>query len=447
MDPGGRVHFDAKKLKPRLTHYILHAPHIKQRAALLINRRELLFGGAGGGGKSDMLLMAALQYADCPDYGAIIFRRTYVQLKQRGGLIPRAMEWLEDTDAVGAEKDSGYFTRWDFPSGATLGFQHMQNFSDKENQQGGDWNFVGIDELGQFKERMITYMFSRLRRQKGSKIPTRLRATANPGGEGHDFICQRYGIPPAIVSRMIVHPTGRIFFPSKLIDNPSIDREDYLQSLANMDPVARAQIEYGDWSAREAGDMFRREWWQMVDAAPKQVTRRLRFWDLAATKPKKAGDDPDWSVGTLMSVRTEDGERKWCIEDVIRFREDPATTRKRVKLTARQDGPNVTVGIEEEGGSSGKIAADILRKDLAGSTVRTVRPTGDKSQRAGPLATAAESGAVEVVRGAWVASWLGEMDVFATPGVHDDQVDSASGAYTELVKGSGFADWYGEDAA
>jgi predicted phage terminase large subunit-like protein len=426
------VRHDHAHFVPRLTKYIPHIPHLKQRVALIVNRREVLFGGAGGGGKSDYLLMGALQYVDCPKYAAIIFRRNYPQLRQPGGLIPRAMEWLEDTDATGAEKDSGYFTRWDFPRGASLNFGHMQHFSDHQNQQGGEYQFVGIDELGQFREKMITYMFSRLRRLEGSKIPTRLRATANPGGEGHEFIVERFGIPPAVVEDPIWHENGdRVFIPSKLDDNPSIDREDYRQNLAHLDPIARAQIERGDWSAREAGDMFDRDWWTIVDR-PLESDERVRFWDLAATKPRKLGDDPDYSVGTLMSVSGTGSDRVWTIEDVIRFRENPAETRKRVRLAAEADGQEVTVGIEEEGSSSGKIASDAMRKDLVGYRVKTPRSTGDKAARATPLASAAEAGMVQVVRGPWLTSWLAEFDVFPTPGTHDDQIDSASGAYSLL---------------
>jgi hypothetical protein len=55
---------------------------------------EVLYGGAAGGGKTDALLMCALQYSEHPNYRGIIFRRTYPQLAQAGGLIERSREWL-----------------------------------------------------------------------------------------------------------------------------------------------------------------------------------------------------------------------------------------------------------------------------------------------------------------------------------------------------------------
>ena len=41
----------AKYLKPRLTKYIIHKPHPKQAAFLLLNQQEVMFGGSGSSGK------------------------------------------------------------------------------------------------------------------------------------------------------------------------------------------------------------------------------------------------------------------------------------------------------------------------------------------------------------------------------------------------------------
>lgn len=421
-----------------MTKYIPYTPHKRQQVALLINFRELFFGGAGGGGKSDFLLMAALQYADCADYAAVIFRRTYTELKQSGGLIPRAMEWLSPTDAVGAEKDAGYFTRWDFPSGAVLSFRHMQNVGDEGGMQGGQFQYVGIDELPTFSRQQFLYPFRQLRRLKGSKIPLRVRSTGNPGGLSHDDVRERYSIPDEPISLPIRNAAGRVFMPARIMDNPALDQEEYIESLQELDPVTRARVMEGDWRVREGGDFFQRTWFEVIPEVRIGATSRCRFWDKAATERKKGASDPDWTVGTLMSRFTRDGQKQWQIEDVIRFRAEPGEVRRRIKQTAQMDSTAVPVIIEKEGGASGKDAALTERQYLAGFTVASIPATGSKAIRAGPFATQAEAGNVKLVSGPWVAAWLDEIDAFQSPGMHDDQVDSASGAFTRL---SGMMTW------
>jgi hypothetical protein len=51
-------------------------------------------------------------------------------------------------------------------------------------------------------------------------------------------------------------------------DNPYLDVEEYRRSLANLDPVRRAQLETGDWSIRQGGAIFERQWFRMVDRGP-----------------------------------------------------------------------------------------------------------------------------------------------------------------------------------
>jgi len=45
-----------------------------------------IYGGAAGGGKSFGLLLEALRHIDNPQYGAVIFRRTYPEIMNKGGL-------------------------------------------------------------------------------------------------------------------------------------------------------------------------------------------------------------------------------------------------------------------------------------------------------------------------------------------------------------------------
>ena len=167
---------------PRQTKYVSQQPTEPQRAFLVAAAREVLYGGAAGGGKSSALLMAALQYVDVPGYSAIIFRRTYADLSKPGALMDRSRDWLTSSDAVWNEQKHA----WRFPSGATLTFGHLETEKDKYDYQGAEFQFIGFDELTQFKETQYRYLFSRLRRLTGATVPLRVRAASNPGGEGHE---------------------------------------------------------------------------------------------------------------------------------------------------------------------------------------------------------------------------------------------------------------------
>jgi predicted phage terminase large subunit-like protein len=383
---------------------------------LLLDSLEALYGGAAGGGKSSCLLMAALQYVDFPGYNAIILRRTYRDLALPGALMDRSKEWLSGTEAKWNEIEHC----WSFPSGARLQFGYLENEADKYRYQGAEFQGIFPDEETQFTQSQYTYMFSRLRRLEDSSIPLRLWGASNPGGLGHNWVKQRF---------LVEGPKfGRAFVPAKLQDNPFLDQKSYSLSLQNLDAVTRKQLLEGSWDA-QLGNMFRRGWFKIVEAKAVPVgLRKIRFWDLAATEAEK-GKDPDWTAGCLAAL----DKGQLYIFGIVRFRGSPKETEDRVKETALADGHDVQVWMEEEGGSSGKIAMDhYAREVLPGFSFHATRSTGDKKTRAGPLSSAAERGNLFLVSGEWIGAFLDEAEVFPE-GEHDDQVDCASGALSVLA--------------
>ncbi|NLI61463.1 MAG: phage terminase large subunit, partial [Clostridiales bacterium] len=180
--------------------------------------------------------------------------------------------------------------------------------------------------------------------------------------------------------------------------------------------------------APAGGGLFKREWFEIVDAAPSHI-RKVRYWDFASTE-EKIGTDPDYTVGCLMSEK--DGI--YYIEDIRRDRLSAMGVERLVKQTAMADTRLVPIWIEEEPGSSGKIVIDhYARKVLVGFAFRGNRATGSKIQRADPFAAAAEAGNVKLVQGNWNAEFLDEIETFPL-GAHDDQVDAASGAFSKLFR-------------
>lgn len=232
---------------------------------------EALFGGAAGGGKSDALIMAALQYVEVPGYAALLLRRTYADLVKPGALMDRAGDWLRPTAAHWRDQAK----TWVFPSGATISFGFLQTENDKFNYQSSELDFVGFDELSQFSETSYQYLFSRIRRLHGSVVPSRMRGATNPGSE---WVKLRFGIEAGrdepvqwtdgywAEDDLWVEP--RAFVRSLLSDNDAVDAVAYRRSLANLDPMTRQQLLRGDWDVRPEGKLFKREWFQIVEAGP-----------------------------------------------------------------------------------------------------------------------------------------------------------------------------------
>lgn len=353
-----------------------------------------MYGGAAGGGKSVALLAGALQHVTVPGYSALLLRRTFADLNLPGALIPLSHEWLQGTDA----KWDGNEHRWTFPIGATVTFGYLQTDVDKYRYQSSAFQYIGFDELTQFTRPMYLYPFSRLRKPEGMTVPLRVRSATNPGGAGHEWVRERF---------LDAKEPGRRFIPASLEDNPFLDRVAYEASLAELDPVTRAQLRHGDWQVRPEGNLFKRQWFTTLDPGRvPALTEVVRAWDLAATADAEA-DDPDYLAGVKIG---RDDDKNYYVLHVIRERLTPEGVEKVVRSTASVDGRGVKVRIEQEGAASGKIVRSHFTRLLDGYDARfTGIPRQAKLVRAGPFSAACESGRVFLVRGKWNEAYLDEL--------------------------------------
>lgn len=405
--------------EPRLTPYIPHRPHPPQAAFLLLNHvREVMFGGAAGGGKSDAMLMAALQYVDIPGYSALLLRRTTSDHKLPGSIMDRAQAWLAGTDAKWRERDRMFV----FPSGAKIVFGFLEHENDKYRYASAEFQFIGFDELTQFTESMYTFMFSRLRRLKNSRVPIRMRGATNPIGEGADWVRERWGIG---LRGKSLEQQRRVFIPSKITDNPSLDREEYEQSLNELDPVTREQLLNGNWEVRPNGGKFRRENFRIIDIAPDRRFKKIvRYWDLASSDPKDGGD-PDFTVGAKVGIDEQNGI---TILDIKRFRRPPGEVEKIVRQTAIEDGRGIHVGMSQDPGQAGVAQIDnYSRYVLPEFTFIGVKESGEKAMRGDVLSAKSYRGEVALKRAGWNGLFLDEAEIFPI-GSHDDQIDAVEGA-------------------
>lgn len=464
LSPAARERLQRLTMPRIVEPYIAHIPHPKQQVFLTLQCREAMYGGAAGGGKSDAVLMAALQYVDVPGYSALILRRTWPDLNSPGAILDRARTWLSGTDAQ--QKDGGRL--WVFPSGAKLSFGYLQHEKDKYKFQSAEYQFIGFDELTHFEESPYLYLFSRLRRpdlvclncqrpvrkdknnfawrhvQRNTSctdifpdpkviqqyppsadgmsvfdIPLRMRSATNPGGVGNEWVKGRF------VSPETADPNA-VFIPARLVDNPSLDRDSYEESLSHLSIVDRERLKNGDWDVTEAGEFFERSWFKPLGHFDAQAKCRLvRYWDMASTD-----GGGDYTAGILMAMM-DDGS--WQIRDIVRGQWSGGQIEKVVKQCALMDGQYTPIRMEQEPGSSGKNIIDHYRRNiLQGYNFDGDRPTGDKTTRAYGMKVAAEKGLMSIVMGENTRAYLNEAEAFPG-GANDDMIDASSGAFNYLA--------------
>lgn len=362
---------------------------------------------------------------------------------------------------------------WRFPSGARVKFAHLQFESNVYDWMGSQIALIGWDELTHFSRSQFFYLMTRNRSVSG--VRPYMRATCNPDADSwvakfiEWWIDEDTGYPiperagavrwfarigdelawadnPDDLPRppkprgmtddeyeVAFLPKSVTFIPAKLQDNRILMEADpsYLSNLLAQPLVERERLLDGNWKIRPAaGLMFKRHWFEIVDEAPADA-RAVRFWDLAATEEGKA-KDPDYTAGVLLALK--DGI--YYLRDVRRVRESPQRVEALTKQTAELDGRHVTVGVEQEAGSSGVNTVDHYRRRvLLGFAVKGLKTTGNKAQRANPISAAAEAGNVKLVRGPWNEAFMAEAEQFPD-GRHDDMIDALSGAHQLLTNGA-----------
>lgn len=266
---------------------------------------EVLYGGAAGGGKSEALVAEALRQVHIPHYKAIIFRKTYPQLRE---LILKSKRIYAEAFPKASYNSTEHC--WTFPSGAKIYFGNMPNRDSFLNYQGLSFAFIGFDELTHFTQEEYEYLFSR-NRADGPNVRVYIRATANPGGIGHGWVKERFITPappetPIEFETEVLKPDGgkmmvrrkRIFIPASVYDNGELLRNDpnYIANLAMLPEAKRNALLYGDWNSF-SGQVFTewrdnpegyltRKWTHVIE--PFEIPpewRRYRSFDWGYAKP------------------------------------------------------------------------------------------------------------------------------------------------------------------
>lgn len=430
----------------------------------------VFYGGAAGGGKTVAALLDAgkKEYLANPEYNAVIFRRTYPEITNAGGILDESQKFY---NAIAGRLTLNPMN-WRFPSGAKISFRHLQYDKTVYEYQGSQIARIYFEELTHFSEAQFFYLLSRNRSTSG--VPTAFRGTCNPDADTWvaDFISWYLGedgfpieersgsiryfsrIEDEVVWGNSIkdltsqYPTLRdkpelkiksfTFIPAKITDNPILLDKDpgYLANLEIQHPVEKARLLGGNWKIRfEAGTIFDRTWFEVIDRLPGgEMGTIVRFWDFAATAKEVAKDTHFYSAGCKACIIG----RYIVVLDLITDQRSPGELDNLVSHTSQSDGVEVKVRWELEGGSAGKLYENQLKKKLqnenSGVDACAVKPMGDKVTRAIPTANAAAQGRIKLLRGDWVDKFLNAMGNFdgSPKPLTNDIVDSFDGAFALL---------------
>ena len=446
----------AETLKPNLF------PQAKQNVFLRCPADIVIYGGAAGSGKSFALLLCPLRWIDMRDFGAVIFRRTYPEITNEGGLWDTSLGLYGSLFNPPVPKVGDLM--WTFPSGARVSFRHLQYDETTQDYQGSQIPLIEYDQLEAFTEYQFMFMLARNRSMCGA--PARIRGTANPQpGWLSEFLSwwisddgyadmSRAGVVRWMVrqgnriawgdtrAEMIrqhgpgTEPKSVTFIPASVFDNPALLKSNpqYVANLKALPTTERERLlgdakRGGNWHIRPGGVLFQRHWFGVVDELPADMERWVRYWDVAATMTDDEHPNPDWTASACMGVR----RGQFFVRDVRRLRAKPQGVESQVAQCAALDGQLCPIWFEQEPGSAGIHMISMYQRGiLAGYSVGADKVSKAKVERAAPLASAAQAGNVYLLRGAWNAALLDELESFGPGCEHDDQVDCVAGAHRKL---------------
>lgn len=179
----------------------------------------------------------------------------------------------------------------------------------------------------------------------------------------------------------------------------------------------------------KSGEIFNKDWFKIIE--PCDVPEggiEFRFYDRAATSREFAKKTSSYTAG----VRGKCIRGSYYITHALAQQVGPAEGDDLIEKIAWQDGRNVNIRSELEGGSAGIRAESQMTLRLKDFNYQAVKPLGDKVARALPFASECKQGMVYLVRGDWNKMYIDALHRF--DGTHipltNDLVDASSGLYS-----------------
>ena len=259
-----------------------------QLAALSTPADIAIIGGGAGGGKTFALLMEASRHQFNPDFGAVVFRRTYPMIMSEGGLWDTSRVLYVPIGATPRENQLD----WKFPTGATVTFRHLQYERTVHDWQGSQIPLIIFDELTHFTKYQFWYMLTRNRSTCGVRPYVRCSCNPDPDSWVAELIAwwinpetgfpipERAGLlryftrdgenmvwgdtPEEVITKAphlfsgelaATRPKSLTFIPGSIYENRKLleVNPEYLGNLMAQDETTRAQLLDGNWKVKVDG--------------------------------------------------------------------------------------------------------------------------------------------------------------------------------------------------
>jgi hypothetical protein len=228
----------------------------RQRIFHLSEAKYRLFGGAAGPGKTKALLMEAIGQAhDFAGVNTLLLRRTFPELE---GSLLQYFRRDVPRDCYRSFSESKHQVEW--LNGSITRFGYCASESDVYQYQGGEYLFIGIDELTHFTLRQWQFLTSRNRCAVPGSFPSMAGAT-NPGNIGHAWVKSLWvdrQPAPGMERAEEYNPAEYDFISARFSDNPIFAAdESYKATLTALPTHLKRAFLDGDWDVI-AGQYFDR---------------------------------------------------------------------------------------------------------------------------------------------------------------------------------------------
>jgi phage terminase large subunit len=246
-----------------------------------------LFGGAAGPGKTAALVWeAVMQNFEVAGSTCLLLRRTLRQLEDSlEHEFNKSVPWRE----VGA-RFSEHLVTW--PNGSKLRFGYCEGEKDVYQYQGGEYLFIGFDELTHFTLKQWQFLTSR------NRHPGRFASMAgatNPGNVGHEWVNALWGCDgkgkhpaPGMDEPEKYEPRDYDFIRARIADNPIYANDaTYLHTLDGLGKDLRKAMLEGLW------DVFAGQYFDIFNVPPHHHVGKRRGSEIVSGE-KVYSIEPWW---------------------------------------------------------------------------------------------------------------------------------------------------------